>query len=315
MGKYFAGTTGRRARAKLRKGLILTDIGVSKNTQIRYRAAVAQLFSILENATTMEAIDDLISDWIQEKFSKGEPINIAADALSGLHHYIPLTRKKLPMSWKVFGIWRKYEIPSRAPPITSDLVLAMASYHLQKDNFTFGALLLLSFHCFLRTGEALQLKADDFLLGKDKGIVRIPRSKGGVRRNMVESITIDDPMVIDVLLELFDLKKSLGLLRLPLWTGSGQSFRGLFYRTCRIFAVSHLNFRCYSLRRGGATAYWQACGSLDKVLLRGRWQSTGVARIYLCDALSQLPDLKATGATKQMLRQYLPFFNRPSAEH
>ena len=48
----------------------------------------------------MEQIDDLISDWIQEKFSKGEPINIAADALSGIHHFIPLTRKKLPMSWK-----------------------------------------------------------------------------------------------------------------------------------------------------------------------------------------------------------------------
>lgn len=311
MGKYFAGTSGRRARAKLRKGLVLTEIGVSKSTHVRYSTAVAQIFRVIEGATTMEQIDDLISDWIQEKFSKGEPVNIAADALSGIHHFIPLTRKKLPMSWKVFGIWRKYEIPSRAPPITSDLVLAMSSYHFQNGNFTFGALLLLAFHCFLRTGEILQLKVSDFLLGPEKGVVRIPRSKGGVRRNMVESITIEDTTVLDALEELFDLKKSLGLQRLPLWTGSGQSFRGLFYKTCRIFFVTHLNFRCYSLRRGGATAYWQACGSLDKVLLRGRWQSTGVARIYLCDALSQLPALKASVATKQMLQQYLPFFESP----
>ncbi len=309
MGKHFAGTSGRRARARLRQGLVLSDIGVSPRTQVRYSAAVAQILQVIEGADSMEAMDDRIADWIQLKFAKGEPINIVADALSGIHHFIPLTRKKLPMSWKMFGIWRKYEVPSRAPPITADLVLAMASYHLQHQNFTFGALLLLAFHCFLRTGEILQLRVEDFLLGSEKGIVKIPRSKGGLRRNTVESITIEDTTVIDTLQELFALKKALGLTKVPLWTFSGQSFRLLFYKTCSIFAVSHLNFRCYSLRRGGATAFFQSTGSMDKVLLRGRWQSANVARIYICDALSQLPSLQATGATKQMLEKYLPFFH------
>lgn len=308
MVKYFAGVSGRRARAQLRRGLVLTDIGVSTKTQVRYSAAVSQLLQVIDGASTMDVMDDRISEWIQEKFSKGEPINIVADALSGIHHYIPLTRKKLPMSWKVFGIWRKHEIPSRAPPITADLVLAMASYHLQKANFTFGTLLLLAFHCFLRTGEILQLRVEDFLLGPEKGIVRIPRSKGGLRRNTIESITIDDTRVIDTLQELFEIKKHLGLTKVPLWTSSGQAFRGLFYQTCRVFSVTHLNFRCYSLRRGGATAFFQSTGSMDRVLLRGRWQSANVARIYICDALSQLPSLQATGATKRMFKEYLPFF-------
>ena len=308
MGKHFAGTSGRRARAHLRKGLVLADIGVSPQTRVRYSSAVSQILQAIQGATTMDMMDDRISEWIQEKFSKGEPINIVADALSGIHHFIPLTRKKLPMSWKMFGIWRKYEVPSRAPPITADLVLAMASYHIQHHNFTFGVLMLLAFHCFLRTGEILQLRVEDFLLGSEKGIVKIPKSKGGLRRNTVESITIEDTRVIDTLQELFDLKRALGLTKVPLWTFSGQAFRLLFYRTCRIFCVGHLNFRCYSLRRGGATAFFQSSGSMDKVLLRGRWQSANVARIYICDALSQLPSLQATGATKQMLQRYLPFF-------
>ena len=309
MVKYFAGTTGRRARAQLRRGLVLTEIGVSSKTQVRYSTAVSQVLSVIDGASSMEIIDDRISDWIQQKFSKGEPINIVADALSGLHHYIPLTRKKLPMSWKVFGVWRKHEIPSRAPPITADLVLAMASYHLQKGSFTFGTLLLLGFHCFLRTGEILQLRVEDFLLGSEKGIVKIPRSKGGLRRNTTESITIEDTRVIDTLQELFEIKQKLGLAKVPLWTSSGQAFRQLFYKTCRTFSVTHLNFRCYSLRRGGATAFFQATGSMDRVLLRGRWQSANVARIYICDALSQLPSLQATGETKHMLVRYLPFFH------
>ena len=113
----------------------------------------------------LNRLDDLIADWIQEKFTSGEPLNTIADCLSGLHHFIPMTRKSLPVCWRLFGIWRRHEIPSRAPPITADLILGMSSYHMQCGNFTFGVLILLAFHCFLRTGEIFQLTTGDFWLG------------------------------------------------------------------------------------------------------------------------------------------------------
>lgn len=310
MGKFFAGVSTRRARVAARKGLVLREIGVSTTTQKRYSLAIANIIDVAQTAESFEALDDLIANWIQDSFTEGEPLNTVADCLSGLHHFIPMTRKRLPVSWRLFGIWRRHEVPSRAPPITADLILGMSSYHLQSGDFTFGALILLAFHCFLRTGEIFQLRSEDFLLGKNKGIVSLPRSKGGVRHNTRESITIEDVRILEVLGTLLEVQKELGLGRVPLWTKSPQAFRVLFYKTCAFFHVTHLGFRCYSLRRGGATAYFQHCGQMERTLLRGRWSSSNVAKIYLCDALSQLPSLKAKPATARKLAKYLPFFQR-----
>ena len=310
MGKFFAGVSTRRARMAARKGLVLKEIGVSPKTHKRYASALGQIIDFIHQASSFEVLDDLIGEWIQQKFAEGEPLNTVADCLSGVHHFIPMTRKRLPVSWRLFGIWRKHEVPSRAPPITADLVMAMSSYHMQHGHFSFGVLILLAFHCFLRTGEIFQLHPDDFLLGSCKGIVSIPRSKGGVRHNTKESITIEDTKVIDVISTLLQVKRALGLGRVPLWDKSPEAFRKLFYKTCRDFDVDHLNFRCYSLRRGGATAFFQQTGQMERTLLRGRWSSSNIAKIYLCDALSQLPSLKGKPSTAKLLAQYLPFFQR-----
>ena len=48
----------------------------------------------------------------------------------------------------------------------------------------------------------------------------------------------------------------------------------------------------YSLRRGGATFLLQEGVPLDVILLRGRWKSLAVARIYLQDGLAQIPHLR-----------------------
>ena len=310
MGKFFAGVSDRRARIAARKGLVLKEIGVSPKTHQRYSTAISHVIELAQKATSFESLDDLIADWIQEKFTSGEPLNTIADCLSGLHHFIPMTRKRLPVCWRLFGIWRRHEIPSRAPPITADLILGMSSYHMQCGNFTFGVLILLAFHCFLRTGEIFQLTTGDFLVGATTGIVSLARSKGGVRHNTRESITIEDTTVLDAVATLLELKKGLGLSKVPLWNKSPEAFRKTFYRTCQFFDVTHLGFRCYSLRRGGATAFFQNCGSMERTLLRGRWSSSNIAKIYLCDALSQLPTLKGKPSTARKLSQFLPFFQR-----
>ena len=45
----------------------------------------------------------------------------------------------------------------------------------------------------------------------------------------------------------------------------------------------------------------QQTGSLERTLLRGRWSSISVARIYLCDALAQLPKSTCSMETKAQL--------------
>ena len=73
----------------------------------------------------------------------------------------------------------------------------------------------------------------------------------------------------------------------------------------------------YSLRRGGATFLFTKCGSLDRVLLAGRWTAVKTAKIYLNSGLSMLSDIQIP---KKLL---LPFHNVfakwhntvPSLEH
>lgn len=312
MGKFFAGPRGRRERQKARN-LRLADLGVSAKTQERYYDAVRKVWKTIENSRTFEDMDDRIGVWIEKRFSAGEPLNTISDALSGLHYFVPASKKKLPLSWKLFSVWRRYEIPSRAPPITADLVWAFAGKCLANLDFVMGSLLLLGFHCCLRTGEMLGISADDLLVNSRTGIVHLKTSKGGLRHNVKESVTIECPVVRQVVLQMIDIQREAGLSAVPLWSHSGQAFRTAFYRLCKEFDVLHLNLRGYSLRRGGATAYFQKSGSMEKTLVRGRWASSGVARIYICDALSQLPKLKGTEKTRKMLKKFLPILQPTSA--
>lgn len=308
MVKRFAGPSGRRARQRARKGIRLLEVGVTPSTHSRYFTAVRKVLPLVEKCTSMDQLDDAIGDWIETVFAKGEPLNSVAGCLSGIHHFIPSTKRHLPLSWRLFGIWRRHEVPARAPPLTSDIVFAMASWAIQGLDLSFAGLILLGFHCFLRTGELLSLTANSLLLREGSGIVTLHVSKGGSRRRVQESVTIDDPTVYLVLEELVALRKQQRQSHLPLWNASGSSFRKKFDDCLQHLMVGDLRFRPYSLRRGGATAFMQQTGSLERTLLKGRWSSISVARIYLCDALAQLPKLTCSLATKARLAHYNQFW-------
>lgn len=305
----FAGIRTRRARQRARRGIILRDAGITKKTQARYYTAVSQICKTVTTASSMEDMDEQIADWIEDQFHRGAPLNTIADGLSGIHYFIPSTRRRLPVSWKLFAIWRKMEISSRAPPLPEDLLWAMVSASLQRGDFALASLLGLGFHCFLRTGELLAVRPADLLLKGAKGIVHLPRSKGGTRHNVQESVTIEDETLVCILQELLIIKKTQGLMRVPIWTQSGTAFRKAFEQLMVLFQVQHLLFRGYSLRRGGATSYFARTGLMEKTLLRGRWASVSVARLYLCDALAQLPSLTASIHTRKLVQHYLAFWS------
>lgn len=43
---------------------------------------------------------------------------------------------------------------------------------------------------------------------------------------------------------------------------------------------------------------------MEATLTRGRWESSKVAKVYISDALSYLPNLKATKLTTAMVQKY-----------
>ena len=56
-------------------------------------------------------------------------------------------------------------------------------------------------------------------------------------------------------------------------------------------------FRPYSLRRGGATHWFQHHGSFDKLLVQGRWAAAKTAKIYVNEGLALLAEISIPVST------------------
>ena len=67
-------------------------------------------------------------------------------------------------------------------------------------------------------------------------------------------------------------------------------WRKMFNDAISSLGLSEYQYRPYSLRRGGATFYFQRHGQLDRLLIQGRWQSSKTARLYINSGLATLAE-------------------------
>ena len=301
MGRLIAGRFSKKERARQRRCINLDDAALTQATQTRYYWALRKVLPYVELAKSEVELDTQVCRWVRTMWRKGEPLLLIGDGLSALHFFQPWIKGKIPHSWKLFATWRRLEIPARAPPLTQRLVRAMAALEATLGHFEMSALLLLGFHCLLRTGELLAVKPGDFLLGDVSGICSLKETKSGRRDAASEAISITDPITLETVRALLKTKRELNLGALPLWTGTGAAFRQRFNELCKQFGIEAHGFRPYSLRRGGATELFQRTQSMEAALIRGRWQSSRVARVYISDALSFLPNIVLSQHTKLML--------------
>lgn len=164
--------------------------------------------------------------------------------------------------------------------------------------------LMLAFHCLLRTGELLALSLHDISVSDKQGICSLIGTKSGKRNAANEVITISNPLVLMLLQELIRLRKHNRCNNTLLYSSSSATFRKRFNFLCGHFGLQSLAFRPYSLRRGGATDFFQRTQSMEATLIRGRWESSRVARIYITDGLSLIPSLKMTSTSRAMLDKF-----------
>jgi integrase len=304
MVRILAGKFTRKERIRQRQAISLDDAALTDKTQERYYSALRKILPTVERARNADHMDALLCNWIRRMWKTGEPLLTIGDAWSGLHFFIPSTKRKIPHAWKLFGIWRRVEIPSRAPPLTERLVRSMAAFEVSLGNLEMAACLLLGFHCLLRTGEILALRLEDILLGSESGICTLTHTKSGLRRNAAEAVSIEDVVVLEVLRILVLHRRDTRQEALPVWSGTGAQFRQRFAFLCKNFDLSSQSFRPYSLRRGGATHLFQVSHSMELALLRGRWESTRVAKLYISDALSHLPKIRMSSKTQALLKRF-----------
>lgn len=310
MVKLWAGRLTRAQRAKARSSVQLDDAALTEKTRVRYYNALRKLLPTFESVHDEDDLDASVCDWVRHMWETGEPLLTVGDALSALHFYQPWTKRRLAHSWKLFGTWRKIEHPARAPPLTLRITRSLAAYAVASSQWELAVMLLLGFECLLRTGELMALYPEDLLLGATTGLCTLRNTKTSKRDSAQEVISINDSVTLELCKQFLKLRKEWNTPTMPLWSASPGAFRRRFAQLCCIFGLEPQGFRPYSLRRGGATHTFQVTQSMESALLRGRWQSSRVARVYITDGLSYLPSLKMTAQTKRLLNKY--FFLNPT---
>ena len=158
----------------------------------------------------------------------------------------------------------------------------------------------------------LALRGTDVLINDTQLILSLKGTKSGNKTSADETISVDDAFTRMIVQTAIDVLQSRAALEHKFWEHSGQAFRNHFDFYLRRFGLDALHFRPYSLRRGGATHLFQTTGSMEVALVKGRWSSNKVARVYIADGLSKLPGLLMNPATRNLLDFWDP--RRETAE-
>ena len=213
--------------------------------------------------------------------------SLASDTIAGLQHYDPKIKGHLAGSWRLLKTWVANEIPSRAPPLTEEALHTMVGYALFHKQVAFALSLLLGFYGLLRTGELLNLRNKDIVQesANSVAVISLGMTKGGQRAGAAESVTITE---VETLRRLWQWKQSCtkGTSLCP----TPYQWRKLFSDTVTALGLEDYQYRPYSLRRGGATFFFNKHGQLDRLLIQGRWQSAKTARLYINSGLAILAE-------------------------
>ena len=316
VGKVHVEGRTREERVKVRKSLgKLSHLTVQAPTRKRYDNALALLGVYLKKEglvlpRSRDELDPLLADYVEHLWSTGCGRALASDTLAAVQDKQPQVKGRLQQCWRLLRTWNANEIPNRAPPLPESALQAMVGYSIFHGRFTFALSLLVGFYGMLRTGELLAVKPAHLTQSSPKSlaVLALGLTKTGRRHGAAESITIG---VETVTRFLWEWKKSY-----PPHSNLCQSphqWRKMFSDTLVALNFEEYKFRPYSLRRGGATFWFGMHGSLDRLLIAGRWSAQKTARLYLNEGLAVLAELTLpwSKTNKVFLNQYIRFSRNP----
>ena len=143
--------------------------------------------------------------------------------------------------------WQKHEIPVRAPPFLSNVVLALAWVAHRNLRSDVCLAIMIMFHAFLRPVEAVNLHAKDCVVSRSKTeVLNLGQSETGSRDGFVETTILDDPMTVLLLRAWL----SRALPGDPLLPKGALDFRAVFAGLVTAVKLP-AGYKPYSLRRGG----------------------------------------------------------------
>ena len=283
----------------------LRSLTIQPKTRVRYDRAKDRFYAFLamnalELPTKKHLLDDLLCEYLEYLWSSGEGRGLASDTLASLQDASPSIRGSIPGAWRLLKTWHTHEIPNRAPPLPVRVMEALVGYFVFHNKPEMAVSLLVGFYAMLRTGEVLAIRNRDVSVDASRGnsVIALGMTKGGKRTGAAESVTIQVSEVVKRLNQWKQATAPGALLTPP-----PHTWRKEFNEAVQALNLQEWEFRPYSLRRGGATFWFHRHGSLDRILLQGRWMAARTARTYLNEGLAVLTEMNIPN------RQLLPFHN------
>lgn len=297
MGKVKKHLEGRsqQARKTIRKQLgPLKALTVQPRTRARYLAARTKFYNFLadnklELPRKRVAMDGLLCEYLEHLWAQGEGRALASDTLASLQDADPHLKGSIPGSWRLLKAWHMHEIPCRAAPLPDPAMHALVGYFIFHQEPLMALSILVGFYAMLRTGEVLSIQNKHVSVSTDHtaAVVSLGFTKGGKRTGAAESVTITVKEVIRRLAQ-WKLSTPPGSFLTP----SPAQWRKKFSLALGELKLEAFQFRPYSLRRGGATFWFLRHGSLDRILIQGRWLAVKTARTYLNEGLALLSEIQ-----------------------
>ena len=217
-------------------------------------------------------------------------------------HFLPETKGCFKGSWRLYGAWQRIELPARAPPFPELVLNGLAGHAVATGQYALAICLMLGFHCVLRTGEVLSANISQLTLTNSTGVLQLENTKSGQRTGALEAVTIQNSNLVLWLQMWVAVRRKQAGKCAKLWPDTPAAFRKAFAVLLRQFELDEFGFKPYSMRRGGATAFFTKTGSMELTLSRGRWGSAKVARLYLNDGLAALADISLTKTQLRALK-------------
>ena len=286
------------------KRLHLRYVGLESRTLRAYRLALQNFLHFAKKKSlkfsSSKLLDRAMSEFINESFQEGDPISYSGHLLSAVKRFHPEYKMKLPVSSQLYRNWVRAYTPKRAVPASWDLVEAMIAVSYQQRNQPLGLLLGLAFHCMLRTSEMLQLTHAHVMVHQSAHALSVVLPSAKTSMGNAQVLQVEDAQLVRMAKAIIKTKCKSDLL----WPHGSSNFREMFQSLLKTLGFQTGSYLPYSLRRGGATWYYQATLSLDATVVRGRWSCAKTARTYIDSGTLQMTHLSWTPKQAQLVRKW-----------
>ena len=269
--------------------------GYSPATQVAYCTATHRFLQwcdehygghlSLGGARNYRRLDRALSEYMVELWFDNVGKAEASRTFYGLEMLIPGIKQHLPRAKRSLRGYERLAPSKQRPPMPLPVAAALAVWLAGSGKFSMCLAILLSFECYLRSGEMLRLIRKDFALGTDSRLgftggtaasrlfVNIQRAKTG----KFQGVEVRDPQVKAITLAYLERLQP----EAKVFPFSKSTYYRWFHHGCSALSLSS-EYVPHSLRHGAATRdYSDNNVPIADVMVRGRWAATKSALHYI----------------------------------